>query len=56
MATILFVAGLVALVAAIGALAGWWWALLAAGVALVVLAVLTELGTPKSTRAPEVPR
>lgn len=42
MAAVLFVLGLAAVVVAVGGLAGPWWALLAAGVVLVALAVLTE--------------
>lgn len=43
LAAVLFVAGLVAITVAVGALAGAWWGVLAAGLLLVALAVLTEL-------------
>jgi hypothetical protein len=44
LANTLFVLGLVAIAVAVGALAGLWWGVLAAGVLLVLLAVLTEIG------------
>ena len=42
LAAALFVAGLVAIVVAIAMLAGLWWGVLAGGVLLVALAVLTN--------------
>ncbi|NCT90245.1 hypothetical protein GXB85_04660 [Cellulomonas sp. APG4] len=46
LAAALFVAGLVAIVVAIAMLAGLWWGVLAGGVLLVALAVLTNAATP----------
>ena len=49
-ATLYFLLGLAAIVAAVYGLAGPWWALLVAGVLLVALGVLTERGsTPAGT-------
>lgn len=48
LAPLLFVAGLVAIVVAVAQLAGLWWAVLGAGVLLVVLAVLTRAASPSA--------
>lgn len=44
MAVAMFLAGLLLIALAVGALAGIWWGLLAAGLILVVLGVLTQAG------------
>ena len=44
MAVALFLVGLAALVLGIAGLAGIWWAVLALGLVLIALAVLTEIG------------
>ena len=46
LAPALFVAGLVLVAVAIGALAGLWWGVLVGGIVLVGVAVLTQLATP----------
>lgn len=51
LAAALFVVGLAAVALAVGALAGPWWGVLAAGVFLVVLGVLTDLGTTRAGAA-----
>lgn len=43
LAAVLFVAGLVLLVVAVAALAGPWWGVLAAGLILTALGVLTAV-------------
>lgn len=55
LAAALFVLGLVAIAVAVGALAGLWWGVLVAGVLLVVLAVLTELGSRQAAAAVTTP-
>jgi hypothetical protein len=44
-------AGLVCLVVAVAGLAGGWWALLLAGLVLVVVAVVAQASTPVQTPA-----
>ena len=53
MATLLFLAGLALVAVATGELAGLWWGVLVAGVALVVLGVLTELDTVSKPTQPK---
>jgi len=47
MAAALFIAGLAAAAAGLYGLAGPWWTLLAVGLTLAVLGVLTERGAPR---------
>lgn len=51
LATIASILGVCLLIAAVGGLAGLWWALAAAGFALLVFAVLDRIGS-----LAEVPR
>lgn len=53
MPTILFIFGLVAVVVAVLGLAGIYWALLLAGILLLALAVLTEVGSRSAAAKPE---
>lgn len=52
LAPALFILGLLAIAVAVGALAGLWWGVLAAGVLLVLLGVLTEAGARQATAEP----
>lgn len=52
LAAFLFVAGIVLVAVATAALAGIWWGVLVAGIALIVLGVLTEMGTLPMSPAP----
>jgi len=51
LATALFVAGLVLVALAVGALAGLWWGVLLVGVVLVGLAVLTQMADRDTVEA-----
>jgi len=51
---LLGVFGLIALVVAVGGLAGWWWALVAGGVFAVALSYLIGLREEEVERAEEV--
>lgn len=54
---LLGVAGLAAIAVAIGALSGnWWWAALSGGFAAVVLAVVAQYNTARTSEAAEAPR
>lgn len=51
MANLLGVLGLAGVVVAIGGLAGWWWALLAAGTLLAGLAVIAQANLAEAAPA-----
>lgn len=52
MATLFFLAGILAVTAGVWGLAGFWWALVFIGVALVILGVLTEASPASDRKAP----